>query len=225
MSENDWANDPDLPMASDDGFGDPEYGFDDFDVAGADATKIGSGNIRVSKPGFFHFGISAEAKPKPYEDSDMSKQRKPSILCVCKVLRPANGQPDGAIHYHDVVLGGKSGGPMTDSDRDKTLNFLVGLGILKNSAGKVIDPETGTTKIKTSTLVDRINKIGQFVGNLHLSPANTGADGRQYPERIEFNFGRGAFPVSAREVAHVPKNETALKEAGLTPAEPSKANC
>lgn len=220
---DDWA--AGLPSATDDGFGSTEYGFDDeFDAGTADATKIGSGNIKVSKPGFFHFSIAAEGKPKPHEDDDISKQRKPSILCICKVLRAANGQPEGAIHYHDLVLGGRGGGPMTDNDRDKTLNFLVGLGILKNTGGKVIDPETGSTKVRTSTLVDRINKLGQFVGNLQLNAANTGSDGKQYPERIEFSFGRGAFPVSAREVAHVPKNDQAMKAAGLTPAEPNKAN-
>lgn len=221
---DDWANG--LPSAGDDynGFGSADYGFDEFDVAGADAAKIGSGNIRVSKAGFYHFSITAEAKPKPHEENDISKQRKPSILCICKLLKAANGQPDGAIHYHDLVMGGKGGGKMTDSDRDKTLNFLVGLGILKNSGGKVIDPETGTTTIRSSTLVDRINKVGQFVGNLHLTPANVSPDGRAFPERIEFNFGRGAFPVTAREVAHVPKNEEALKAAGISLA-PAKVNC
>lgn len=220
----DWANN--LPSAGDDdnGFGSPDYSFEDVDVAGADGSKIGSGNIKISKAGFYHFSITAEAKPKPHEEHDISKQRKPSILCICKLLKAANGQPDGAIHYHELVMGGKGGGPMTDMDRDKTLNFLVGLGILKNSGGKVIDPETGTTTIRSATLVDRINKVGQFVGNLHLTPANTSHDGRVFQERIEFNFGRGVFPVTAREVAHVPKNEEALKSAGISLA-PAKVNC
>lgn len=222
MSENDWAND--LPSAEgDDGFGTSEVGFDEFDVGGVDGTNIGSGNIKITKPGFVHLGIKAEARPKTYHDNDISKQRKPSITCTCTALLAANGNPAGAIHFHDMVLGGMGGGPMTDNDRDKTLNFLVGLGILQNTAGKVIDPETGTTKIRTSTLVDRINKLGQFVGNLHLSPANSN-NGKDYPERIEFNFGRGAFPVTAKEVAHVPKNEAALKAAGLSSADPNKPN-
>lgn len=223
---NDWANDIDLPSAGpDDGFGTTEYGFDEgFDAGGVDASKVGSGHIKVTKTGFYHFSIKAEGKPIPYEEDDMNKKRKPSILCVCTVLKAANGQPEGALLFHDLVLGGKGGGPMIDTDRDKTLNFLVGLGILKNSGGKVIDPETGTTKIKSSTLVARINALKQFVGNVSLNPANVGADGRSYPDRYEFQFGRGAFPVTAREVAHVAKNEAALKEAGFVPAVPNKAN-
>ena len=222
VNPDDWGTG--LPSAGgDDGFGSAEYGFDDMDVGGADGAKIGSGKLKVDKKGPYHFAIHAEAKPKPYEDSDMSKQRKPSILVKHTVLRAANGVPEGAIHYHDLVLGGKGGGPVADFDRDKTLNYLVGIGVLKNDGGKIIDPETGTTKIKTSTLVERINKVGQIIGVIHYSPANKGQDGREYPEKYEFNFGRGAYQVTAKEVQHVPCNEDALKAAGIVRG-PAKAN-
>jgi hypothetical protein len=219
---DDWGTD--LPSASDDGFGPSNTGFDDFDAEGADSSRIGSGRITVDKAGWYHFRIEAAAKPETHMPNDMTKTRMPTILCTCTVLKSTNGVPTDAVHFHDIIMGGKGGGPIEGWARDQSLNFLVGLGILVHQGDKIIDPETGTTKIRSSTLVERINKVGQFIGKLVLTPATTGKNGKEYREQIEFSFGRGAFPVTAKEVAHVPCNDEALKAAGIVRA-PAKPNC
>lgn len=210
---NDWGDD--LPTA-DDGYASDVNGFVDFGTDGVDANKIGAGILRVDRKGWYQFLMEATAKPLPYEDGDMSKARKPSIGVKMIVQASDNGTPPGAIHYHDVILGGKGpGSPLTDFDRDRTLNFLVGCRILEKRDGKVIDPETGTTKIKTSTLVSRLNgKI--VIGKIELTPASKNEKtGQEYAERLEFPWGRGVFHPLAKEVAHHKwLNEQALIAAG-----------
>lgn len=228
---DDWANSADLPSASDDGFGSTEYGFDDFDMGGVDGDKIGSGYLKVDRKGWYQLAIEATAKPLPYEENDMSKHRKPSISLKMTVQASDNGTPVGAIHYHDLILGGKGpGAKLNDYDRDQTCNFLVGCGVLKKVGKDVIDPETGTTKIKSSTLEKRLNGL-VVIGKLEETasrPKTEKVDGRDvpvmdgngkpimYPARIEFPWGRGVFHPTAKEVAHHKwVNEDALKAAGI----------
>ena len=212
----DWGNDG-LPTSDDSQFVGGADGFGDWDASDIDGDKVGSGQLYVDKPGFFHFHIAAEARPELHQKGDLSKPRMPTISCKCTVLKGANNVPADAVHYHDVIMGGKGGGVMEDWAKEQTLNFLVGLGVLKVVDGRVIDPQTGTTKIKSSTLVERINQVGQFIGKLNLSPEREDKrqPGKMYPAKIEFPFGRGAFPVTAKEVAHVPSNEEYLKAAGI----------
>ena len=224
---NDFATD--LPTADDnfdDGFTSPEYGFDDMDVGGVDASKVGSGSLRVDKKGWYLFRIEATAKPKPYYDDDMGKKRTPSIGLVMHVEASDNGTPAGAIHFHDLVLGGYGGGPPEDWQRDQTLNFLVGAGILVKQGEQIIDPETKSTKIKSATLATRLQNLRVF-GKVELSPARPKKkDGKEvedaagnivmYPERLEFPFGRGVFAVNMKEVAHHKWADEALKAAGIT---------
>lgn len=216
---NDWG--VDLPTADDAsfGFGDNASdvnGFVDFGTDGVDGNKIGSGFLRVDRKGWYQFLMEATAKPLPYEDGDMSKARKPSIGIKMTVQASDNGTPPGAIHFHDLTLGGKGPGvPLTTYDRDQTLNFLVGCGILQKQGDKVIDPETQSTKIKTSTLVDRLNgKI--VIGKIELTPASKNeTTGKEYKEKLEFPWGRGVFHPLAKEVAHHKwVNEQSLIAAG-----------
>ncbi|MBS0202300.1 MAG: hypothetical protein JSS49_05315 [Planctomycetes bacterium] len=223
---NDFASD--LPTADDnfdDGFGSPEYGFDDMDAGGADANKVGSGSLRVDKKGWYLFRIEATAKPKPYHDDDMSKKRAPSVGLVMHVEASDNGTPPGAVQFHDLVLGGYGGGPPEDWQRDQTLNFLVGAGVLIKQGEKVIDPETNSTIVKSSTLAPRLNGLRVF-GKVELSPARPkkkdgleqlDKDGNvvMYAERLEFPFGRGIFAVNMKEIAHHKWADEALKAAGI----------
>lgn len=223
---DDFASD--LPSADDfdNGFDSPDYTFDDMDVSGVDASKVGSGNLKVDKKGWYLFRLEATAKPKPYHDDDMSKKRAPSVGLVMHVEASENGTPAGAIFFHDLVLGGYGGGPPADWQRDQTLNFLVGVGVLLKDGERIIDPETGATKIKTSTLATRLNGLRVF-GKVELSPARPkkeqgkevlDKDGNvvMYPERLEFPFGRGVFAVNMKEVAHHKWADQALAAAGIT---------
>jgi hypothetical protein len=213
------------------GFAPENYEFGEMDVAGVDAQNIGSGRLKVDKAGFYHFSIHAEARPMPYEKGDMSKQRKPDILITCEVLHSTPGQsPAGSAHFHNLIMGGKGGGPTEKWDRDKSLNFLVGIGVLKVVGGDVIDPETNSTKVNSKTLTARINAVKQFCGKLEMGKAGDKKDASgnvvgQYEARIEFPWGRGAFPVTSPDVAHVPKNLEAIKAAGIEiPAAGPKVN-
>ncbi len=197
--------------------------FDDFDAGDVDSSNIGSGAIKVDRPGSYHFEItSAKARPKPYHEDDMSKSRKPDISLAMKVLLSVKDQsPEGAVHYHQLIMGKNGGGPPEKADKESTLNFLVGIGILQiNSAGLVIDPETGTTKLNSGTLEQRLQGR-QFIGHIELSKGGpkkdkiTGipevdADGRPvyWPDKLGFNYGRGAFRLDDPKVKHVPRKAT-----------------
>jgi len=211
----------DEPEGDGSGFAIESYEFGDVDTSGVDSSNIGSGRLKVDKPGFYHFSLSAEPRPMPYEKGDMSKQRKPDILLTCEVLHSTPGQsPAGSVHFHNLILMGKGGGPVDKWDRDKTLNFLVGIGVLKVVGQDVIDPETGTTRVNSKTLAARINAVKQFCGKLEMGSAGDKKDGAgnvigKYEARIEFPWGRGAFPVTSPDVSHVPKNLEAIKAAGI----------
>lgn len=222
---SDWGTDG-LPTSDDSQFVGGADGFGDWDAGDIDGDKVGSGQIKVDKPGWYHFHVVAENRTETYQKDDMSKKRMPSILCKCTVLRTANGVPADAIHYHDVIMGGMGGGPPEPWAKEQSLNFLVGLGVLKVVDGKVIDPETNSTRIKSSTLADRINAVAQFIGKLVLSPERQDKKNpaKIHPAKIEFNFGRGVFPVTAKEVQQVPCNEEYLKAAGIVRGE-AKPNC
>ncbi len=192
------------------GGGDAPSGFDDWDSGDVDQSKIGSGRREVDKVGKYHFEISeVTARPLPYATDDMSKHRRPDIGLTCTVLQTApNQSPAGAIYYHSLVMGGKGpGAPIEQWAKEATMNFLAGVGILQNRNGVWIDPETGTTRINSKTLVPRLKAVRQFVGNIRLNKS----DDPKYPDKFELMFGRGAYPVDAPEVADVPKNEEARK--------------
>ena len=95
--------------------------------------------------------------------------------------------------------------------------------MLSAQGSEVIDAETGTTKINSKTLCDRIANVRQFVGNIKCDKS----DDPQYADKYELLRGRGAFQVDDPAVADVPKNLAALKEIGkesaAKPASPVKS--
>lgn len=199
------ADDPNYGLAAPtDDFGDGGgSGFDDFDMDGVDAERIGSGSPDVDKPGWYHFIIDAKARPESFFADDMSKHRKPDILCNCTVLVSAPGQsPEGSLYRHNVVLGGKGPGvPIEKYDLEQTLNFLVGVGVLTKVNGRIIDPETGTAKLNTRTLERRLDRR-QFIGKIEFVKSRD----PQYKDKHELNWGRGAFQLTDPIVKNVPKH-------------------
>ncbi len=218
MSDNEWEGvDPNS-------WGDGNEGFDSWDTDDVDASDIGSGAPRADRVGFYHFGINATARPETSDKKDMSKLRCPDILLACEVLKGVKDQsPEGSVYYHNLIIAGKGGGPIESYDKTKTLNFLVGVGILKKVDGRVIDPETGSTKINTNTLEKRLNGL-QFIGKLELNRGGIKdeATGERYPDRIELSWGRGAFQVDDPKVKDIPKNEEALKKIAKGHATPQQ---
>lgn len=189
-------------------------GFDSWDTDDVDAAEIGSGDPKVDKVGWYHFEVSATARPLPHAKDDMSKLRTPDILLACKVLKGVKDQsPEGSVYFHNLILAGKGGGQIESYDKTKTLNFLVGVGVLKKVDGRVIDPETRSTRINTQTLEARLNNL-QFIGKLELNRGGPRQDGSgNYPDRIELSWGRGAFQLDDPKVKDVPKCEESLKKA------------
>lgn len=222
MTEDNWAQEYDQAamegLVDDPRFtgGDDGFGEIDFDAGGVDVEKIGSGDARqqVTKVGWYHMAIEAKARPLPYgnginPDSGMDKKRRPDILLTFTVLKSVEKQdPQGFVHYHNLVLGGSGGGPPTDTERNKTLCVLVGLGILVKRDDKVIDPETGTTKINTRTLTDRLNAVGHCI--LHIQFGKGGEKkekpGEFWDDEIGLIWGRGAFRADDPKVANVARN-------------------
>lgn len=207
---DDWGN----PEDWGDGSKVNESGFDDFDAGDVDADDVGSGRVEVTNAGFYHFELDAKSKPECYRDNDMNKPCCPHILVTCTVLESNEHASSGAVHFHQVILGGKGGGPIETNAKRSTLNFLVGCGILKKAGDLIIDPETNSPKINSATLEKRLKGI-QIIGKLEMDKPQPGS---QYGPRPRFNFGRGAFQVDDPAVAHVKKNLDALKAIGKAPA-------
>lgn len=224
---DDWGTE-DFPPPSDASYD----GFDDWSSDGVDGSKVGSGRVEVDRPGFYHFAIKATAKPSPYNSGkdgqpDYEKPRRPSILLECVTLHSAPGQSQaGAVLFHELTMGGKGqGAPIEAWAKEQTLNFLVGVGICQTRGGEVIDPETGTTRLNTSTLVNRLNDL-QFIGHVKIEKGGPRKDasGNQmidkngnpsfYDDSIGFPFGRGAFSIDDPRVSHVPKDVESLRKIG-----------
>ncbi len=188
----------------------PVDGFD-LDTEGVDPDKVKS-TLNVDKPGKYHFEI-ANAKNESFDFVNTNGDAaSPHILCVCVVLQSVAGQsPAGSLLFHRIYLAGKTPQDATpDWIRESATNFLTGVGRLKKQGEKFIDPATGTTKIDLKTLAERLTHK-QFIGNAKLEKS----DDPKYPDKVEFKFGRGAFPIDAAEVADVPKNPAALELIGM----------
>lgn len=245
MSEENWAND--YTLAAQEGLvedprfvgGDDGFGEIDFDSDGIAADDVGAGDarFRVKTAGWYHFTLTAKARPLPYgngvnADAGMDKKRKPDILLECCVIASEkNGDPIGSVHFHNLVLGAYGGGRPEDYDREQTLNVLVGLGICKKVDGRVIDPETGTTAINTRTLTDRLNKVGHFIGHIQFQAGKEKPEdkqkfpGEKYPDTLGFQWGRGLYLPNDPAVANAPKSadpKYAVKMA--TPPAPPAGN-
>lgn len=205
---------------SNDGSGfDNDVEWPDFDNDGVDTEKLGS-TLKVNKKGIYHFNI-VDAKPRMDRVGDNGKERFPDILVTCEVLESVPGQSGkGSLYYHELRVAGKGGSAPEDWIRVALCNFLTGLGILVVKDDKVIDPETGTTKVNIQTLAARIKAVGQFIGDIKQNKS----DDPNFDDKYELSFGRGAFRVDDPAVESVPKNVAALKLIGKAPAAaPAKA--
>lgn len=214
---DDWAQDAMNSFNPDNGFGadDGEFG---FDTGGVDADDIdGSGRVHISHEGFYHLELDAVAKFAKQDDK--GELASPHVLVIGENLLDANGEGRGSIIMHRLYLASKGGGAPKPGTIKSTLNFLVGCGVLKKVDGKVIDPTTGTTKINTATLADRLRGM-QIIGRITLEAFQEDEGKADARKRATFPFGRGAFKIDDPSVHHVPKNLEALKAIGKEHAMP-----
>jgi hypothetical protein len=203
-NENEWGND----------FADEEQGFDSFDTEGVDESRVGNRRT-VDKAGKYHFEI-ADTRERPEAVTEDGKERWPGISLSCVVLETVPGQcPAGTYYYQQLRLAGKGGGPIEDWAKEATINFLVGVGLLKrvekDGVTRFVDPETKSTRINVKTLASRLKGM-QFIGDIKLQQSE------QYGDSCELPFGRGAYQVDDPSVADVPKNADALALIGKSSA-------
>lgn len=182
-----------------------------FDTEGVDPEKVGN-RPTVDKAGKYHFEI-ANVKERFGSVNEKGALQFPNILCTCVVLYSVSGQSsEGAIYYHEVILGGKGGGRPDEWAIQATTAFLAGVGILKKVDGKFLDPETNSTNINIKSLAARLKGL-QFIGDIKREKSKDS----QYDDKFKLSFGRGAYQVDDPFVMDVPKNRDALALIGKAP--------
>lgn len=184
----------------------------DFDMDAGDTNPDDlQGNIYVDKPGKYHFEIEeAKLEPSAYRNNDMTKPTFPHVNLRLRVLASAEGQsPAESVLYQELAVKGKGGQPWEEKHlfiRERTFAFLYNVGILEKRDDKLIDPETGTTKLNVLTFADRL-KGKQFIGRVTKNENNGYVS---YEVR-----GENVFRVDDPKVADVVKNPEALKLIGM----------
>lgn len=198
-----------------DEFNDADFDGFDFDTDGADPDKMES-VLTVNKPGRYHMEV-ANVKPRLELVNDKGEQKSPDFLITATVLHSVPGQSSkGSLFFHNLRVAGPGGAAISETSRDATIRFLVGMGVLILKGKQVIDPETGTTKVNFKTLVQRLQGR-QFIANVKYVPPNG-----NYPEKWELPFGEGVFQVDNPAVADVPKCRAALKLIGKEHCAPAE---
>lgn len=203
MSNDEWNVAPQIPS---------------FDTQDVDASKVGS-LVIVDQPGKYHFQITSAVEKWETVNPNTGRDARPHIRLTCHVVHSTPGQsPAGTVYFHRLNFGGKGGGPVEDWARNASLNFLVGVGIIKevkkDGNTYFIDPETNSTAINVPTLAGRLKNL-QFIGKIEENKQ----DG--YDTTYELRFGQGAFQVTDPRVANVPKNLSMIPGAGVAPPQPA----
>jgi len=196
----------------------------DFDSDGVDTTKVSNETrFDLDKPGKYHFAIQASEKLAVVNESN-GEQTSPHISLTLNVIHTVEGQsPEGSVLFANLWLAGKGGAPREEWQTTQTMNLLMGLGLVVEKDGKLVDPETGTTKLNWRTWVKRLDGM-QCIGDVKMSkPDANRLDPRTqkpYPARPELPFGRGLYQVDDPKVKAVPKNVAALATIGKSHAAP-----
>jgi hypothetical protein len=202
----------------------------DFDSDGVDTSKVSNETrFDLDKPGKYHFAIQAFEKLAVINESN-GEQVMPHVSLALNVIHTVEGQsPEGFVLFANLWLAGKGGAPREEWQTTQTMNLLKGLGLVVEKDGKLVDPETGTTKLNWRTWVKRLDGM-QCIGDVKMSrPDATRLDPRTqkpYPARPELPFGRGLYQVDDPKVKDVPKNAAALATIGkahAAPETPAKA--
>lgn len=169
---DDWsAGAQDLPQGGNDsGFEDsvPDI---DLDMDGIDPDAFGGGEF-VDREGKYHCEISGA----PFKTAAQSfRKTSPELQVRMVVLQSVQGQsPAGSVLFHHLEfptaddhnkLVGKTQTPLFGIKLRGLCELGVACGVFLKKDGKVIDPETGGTKINTKTLGDRL-KGKQVVVNV-----------------------------------------------------------
>lgn len=189
-----------------------------FDGEGVGEDDLGKSQI-VNKEGWYHLecsGMSEELDPI----NDKGEEKSPSLRFELTVLETVAGQsPAGTKQYHSVWMAAKGGAPATKGSRDSALRFGIGMGVLKlvteGENSKVVDAETGSTRITIDTFKKIVGK--QTIAQIVYKPA----DGK-FKEGYEIPFGRCYRPDDPY-VDTVPKSVAALEAAGIKASPGSRA--
>ena len=203
------------------GTDDPFVGLPDFDSDGIDPDSFDSGG-QIDKPGKYHLEI-ANAENKPIGVPDW--RRRNCITLRCTVLQSAKGSsPAGSALFHDLefpnpedreTMIGKSEAPLFSVMMANLCNFLCKLGVLVKHEGKVIDPETKSTKLNVRTFATRL-KGKQFIGNVVLEKYED-RNGNEV-SKMKLDRYHPATAVDDPANYDVPMNRAALQTIGKVQA-------
>lgn len=197
---------------------------DDFEMSGEgvsteDLNKFGE---RVDKPGWYHWEVADVKKDLRYVNDKGNKQAPYVRFDLVVLCADKPGQsPVGARHSHKIYLGGSGGGPPADGSRDSAIRFGIGLGLLKEVDGSIVDVATGLPTWKPS-LWDKAKEM-QIVSNLVKK-----AGDERFGDSFEIPFGR-VYQVDDPHVADIKKDVNAMKligkasAASTTKAAPAKS--
>jgi len=186
-----------------------QMGSDDFefDSSGQDPDAFRKGGM-VELEGCYHLEI-AEIKADLNRVNNSGEARYPNVNLHCRVLHSVDGQsPEGALIFHNLIVGSNDGSPCPDWAKDNMLGWLAFTGVFKtvvqNGVKMSVDAATGSGKYNVQTLMRM--KGCQFVATVEKRKD------KKNPGEFRIQLAdRKCFHVHDPAVAHVPKNAAALK--------------
>ena len=193
----------------------------DLDAEGVDAENIGKGGL-VDQEGKYHFEIQ---DAKRLTTAETYNKKRPEFELRCVVLKSVSGQsPQGSILFHRVEvpcaedkLQNVKSGTLFKVILDLLCEFGIACGIFRKHEGKVIDPETNSTKLGLMTFADRL-KGCQFIGAVEREDFEKKDGTKGHSFRIR-RYG-GVSSVDDPRNAEVQMNQAALQTIGKTQAKP-----
>lgn len=150
---------------------------DFFGTEDVDQSQVDKHSGGVNKPGNYHFQVT-DVKPDLSTMKPDGQEKAPCFVLTCQVLHDVEGQsPSGSTLWHNLIVGGKGGGPPHDFTKKMTIAFLTGIGVMKwkempNGMTVAVDADTGKPGV-TQELIMRC-KGRQFVCKIVEDERNTG---------------------------------------------------
>lgn len=198
---------------------------DSFDAGEVDAKSSG---LPIDLEGAYHLQVV-----KASWTETPNKRGRRELLATLVCLHSTPGQsPEGSVLYHRAELPEESDKQANDGKQPlwpllvaSICRFAAGCGVFrvsKDSEGveRFIDPDTGTTRLKLSTLPQRLTSR-QVIGRPKKRDY-TKQDGTT-AHSIELSYGRGISAIDSPQNANVPINEAAAAAGGYRKATPAPA--